>query len=108
MPFYRSILPGSELGIGRGIPIMSREGSQAKPMTTQGMEKLIGRYVATLSLDANVIMHSFPLTALTAIGECGIIAIDMWDFGGHTDPGSTLTQIGSRHSLSHNQANVLR
>jgi hypothetical protein len=33
-------------------------------MTTRGIEKQIGRYVAALGLDPNVTVHSLPVTAL--------------------------------------------
>jgi hypothetical protein len=42
---------------------MGRDGFAATAMTTRAVEKLIGRYVAALSLDPNVTVHSLRVSA---------------------------------------------
>jgi len=85
-----------------------KDGFRPKPMTTRAVEKLIGRYVAALSLDPNVTVHSLRVTALTTARERGSDIIDLQDFAGHTDSRTTLTYIRSRDRLSKSPAYVLK
>jgi len=85
-----------------------RDGFRPRPMTTRAVEKLIGRYVGALELDANVTVHSLRVTALTTARERGSDIIDLQDFAGHADPRTTLTYIRSRDRLSKSPAYVLK
>jgi integrase/recombinase XerD len=87
---------------------MGRDGFAAKAMTTRAVEKLIGRYVEALGLDAAVTVHSLRVTALTTARERGSDIIDLQDFAGHADPRTTLTYIRTRDRLSKSPAYVLR
>jgi integrase/recombinase XerD len=69
-------------------------------MSTMAVEKLIGRYVTALGLDAAVTVHSLRVTAPTSARERGSDIIDLQDFAGHSDPRTTLTYIRSRDRLS--------
>jgi hypothetical protein len=60
-----------------------KDGFRPKPMTTKAVEKLIGRYVTALALDANVTGRSLRVTALTTARERGSDIIDVQDFAGH-------------------------
>ena len=51
-------------------------------MTTKAVEKLMGRYVEALGLDAKVTVHSLRVTALTTACERGSDIIDLQDFAG--------------------------
>ena len=73
-------------------------------MSTQAVEKLIGRYVAALGLDPNVTVHSLRVTALTTARERGSDIIDLQDFAGHADPRTTLIYIRSRDRLGKSPA----
>jgi integrase/recombinase XerD len=104
-------------------------------MTTRGVEKQIGHYVAALDLDPNVTVHSLRVTALSASNftprrggfsaeieprtwvkfhalttarERGSDIIALQDFAGHADPRTTLTYIRSRDRLSKSPAYVLK
>ncbi|MGO9921909.1 MAG: tyrosine-type recombinase/integrase [Isosphaeraceae bacterium] len=85
-----------------------RDGFRPRPMTTRAVEKLIGRYVEALNLDANVTVHSLRVTALTTARERGSDIIDSQDFAGHADRRTTLTYIRSRDRLSKSPAYVLK
>ena len=85
-----------------------RDGFRPRPITTRAVEKLIGRYVEALGLDANVTVHSLRVTALTTARERGSDIIDLQDFAGHADPRTTLTHIRSRDRLSKRPAYVLK
>jgi integrase/recombinase XerD len=87
---------------------MGRDGFAAEAMTTRAVEKLIGRYVKMLGLDAAVTVHSLRVTALTTARERGSDIIDLQDFAGHADPRTTLTYIRSRDRLSKSPAYVLK
>jgi len=87
---------------------MGRDGFASEPMTTRAVEKLIGRYVKALKLDAAVTVHSLRVTALTTARERGSDIIDLQDFAGHADPRTTLTYIRSRDRLSKRPAYVLK
>jgi len=85
-----------------------RDGFRSRPMNTRAVEKLIGRYVEALGLDANITVHSLRVTALTTARERGSDIIDLQDFAGHADPRTTLTYIRSRDRLSKSPAYVLK
>src|SRR5207237_10523331 len=87
---------------------LGRDGFRAEPMSIRAVEKLIERYVAALSLDPNVTVHSLRVTALTTARERGSDIIDLQDFAGHADPRTTLTYTHSRDRLSKSPAYVLK
>ena len=87
---------------------MGREGFRAEPMSTRAVEKLIGRYVATLKLDPNVTVHSLRVTALTTARERGCDIIELQEFAGHADPRTTLGYIRSGDRLSKSPAYNLK
>ena len=60
-----------------------------------------------LTLDRNVTVHSFRVTALTAAGERVSDIIDLREFAGHADPRTPLTYIRSRGRLSKSPAYLL-
>ncbi|MFI5386965.1 MAG: tyrosine-type recombinase/integrase [Fimbriimonadales bacterium] len=62
---------------------MGRDGFATEPMTTRAVEKLIGRYVKALGLDAAVTVHSLRVTALTTARERGSDIFDLQDFAGY-------------------------
>jgi integrase/recombinase XerD len=80
----------------------------ARPLTRRAVQKLAARYVTRLTLDSNVTVHSFRVTALTTAREQGSDIIDLQDFAGHADPRTTLTYIRSRDRLSKSPAYVLK
>jgi integrase/recombinase XerD len=86
---------------------MGKDGFAAKAMTTRAVEKLIGRYVATLGLDENVTVHSLLVTALTTARERGSDIIDLQEFAGHADPRTALTYTRSRDRLTKSPAYAL-
>jgi integrase/recombinase XerD len=88
---------------GNGI-----DGFAPRAMTRRAVQKLVERYVLRLTLDPNVTVHSFRVTALTTAREGGSDIIDLQDFAGHADPRTTLTYIRSRDRLSKSPAYVLR
>jgi integrase/recombinase XerD len=87
---------------------MGRDGFANTAMTTRAVEKLIGRYVVALGLDAAITVHSLRVTALTTARERGSDIIDLQDFAGHADPRTTLTYIRTRDRLSQSPAYVLK
>ncbi|WP_422932246.1 tyrosine-type recombinase/integrase [Singulisphaera sp. PoT] len=88
--------------------MQGRDGFRPKAMTTRAVEKLVKRYVASLGLDPNVVVHSFRVTALTTARERGSDIIDLQDFAGHADPRTTLSYIRTRDRLSKSPAYVLK
>jgi len=77
-------------------------------LTRRAVQKLVAGYVRRLSLDPNVTVHSFRVTALTTAREQGSDVIDLQDFAGHADPRTTLTYIRNRDRLSKSPAYVLK
>ncbi len=77
-------------------------------MTRRAVHKLVEGYVRRLKLDPNVIVHSFPVTALTTARERGSDIIDLQEFAGHADPRTMLAYIRSRDRLSNSPAYVLK
>jgi integrase/recombinase XerD len=88
---------------GNGI-----DGFARRPLTRRAVQKLVEGYVHRLTLDPNVTVHSFRVTALTTARENGSDIIDLQDFAGHADPRTTLTYIRSRDRLSKSPAYILR
>ncbi|MGP0062507.1 MAG: tyrosine-type recombinase/integrase [Isosphaeraceae bacterium] len=107
-PSIRDDPAGPLFPAARSARGMGRDGFRPEPMTTRAVEKLIGRYVATLGLDPAVTVHSLRVTALTTARERGADIIDLQDFAGHADPRTTLTYIRSRDRLSKSPACVLK
>ena len=108
VPGIRDDPAGPLFPAARSARGMGRDGFAATAMTTRAVEKLIGRYVEALRLDANVSVHSLRVTALTTARERGSDIIDLQDFAGHADPRTTLTYIRSRDRLSKSPAYVLK
>jgi integrase/recombinase XerD len=108
VPGIRDDPAGPLFPAARSARGMGRDGFAATAMTTRAVEKLIGRYVEALGLDANVTVHSLRVTALTTARERGSDIIDLQDFAGHADPRTTLTYIRTRDRLSQSPAYVLK
>jgi integrase/recombinase XerD len=85
-----------------------QDGFAARPLTRRAIQKLVEAYVRQLTLDPNVTVHSFRVTALTTARERGSDIIDLQDFAGHADPRTTLTYIRSRNRLTSSPAYILR
>ena len=88
---------------GRGL-----DGFAARRISRRAVQKLVKAYVAWLTLDPKVTVHSFRSTALTTARENGSDIIDLQDYAGHADPRTTLTYIRTRDRLSKSPAYVLR
>jgi len=84
-----------------------RQGFAPRPMSRRAVQKLVEGYVRRLTLDPNVTVHSFRVTALTTARERGSDIIDLQEFAGHADPRTTLTYIRSRDRLTKSPAYVL-
>jgi integrase/recombinase XerD len=100
---FGALLRPTKSARGNGI-----DGFAARPLTRRAVQKLVEGYVLRLTLDPNVTVHSFRVTALTTAREGGSDIIDLQDFAGHADPRTTLTYIRSRDRLSKSPAYVLR
>ena len=66
------------------------------------MQLLVERYVARLTLDPNVTVHSFRVTALTTARERGADIVDLQDFAGHADPRTTRLYDRRRRKVTRN------
>jgi integrase/recombinase XerD len=85
-----------------------RDGFKDRPLSRRAVQFLVARYVRKLSLDPNVTVHSFRVTALTTARERGADIVDLQDFAGHADPRTTLTYIRNRDRMSRSPAYVLK
>ncbi len=90
------------------LPPRGADGFSARALSRRAAQRLVARYVARLRLDPAVTVLSFLVTALTTAREHGSDIIDLKDFGGHSDPRTTLTYIRSRDRLSKSPAYVLK
>lgn len=98
-----ALFPPTTTARGRG-----RDGFLRRPLARRSIQELVQRYVAKLTLDPAVTVHSFRVTALTTARERGSDVLDLQDFAGHADPRTTLTYIRSRDRLSKSPAYVLK
>jgi hypothetical protein len=64
------LFPATQSPRGRG-----QDGFRPEAMTTRAVEKLIGRYVAALSHDPSVTVHSLRVTAFTTVRERGSVSV---------------------------------
>ena len=106
-PALREI-PGPLFRPGRAARGHGQHGFRSEPLSRRAVQLLVERYVTRLTLDSNVTVHSFRVTALTTARERGADIVDLQDFAGHADPRTTLGYIRNRDRLSRSPAYVLK